>query len=123
MSSLADWIGDLRHAGQVVDDEAEKVVSKGALNIKDGAREIISGRAHLPHYPYTIGYDLDRVEGSVEAQIGADREKFQGTLLDVLEHGSVNNAPIPHYAPATDAEEPRFERAAADMGEHLLDQR
>lgn len=123
MSTLREWADDLRRAADDVLDEADRVVSKGALNIKNHARELISGRAHLPHYPHSIGYDMERGEGEVSAHIGADRDKKQGTLLDVLEHGSINNAPIPHFAPAADAEEPRLERATADLGEKLLGER
>lgn len=121
--SLAGWIDTLKQAAESVADQTEKVVSKGALNVKKDAKDIISGRAHLPHYPNSITYDIERAEGEIRAQIGPDKEKRQGPLGNILEYGSVNNAPIPHLSPALDLEEPRFERALADLGETLLSER
>lgn len=123
MGTLQDWINDLQHAVDTVDDEAEKVVSKGSLNIKNEARDLISGRAHLPHYPHAITYDLERGEGSVTGIIGPDKDLSQGPLGNILEDGSINNPPIPHLAPALDNEEPRFVTAAEDLGEQLLAER
>lgn len=120
MSELTDLAADLRRAGDDVLDEGEKVVSKGALNVKTEARDLISGRAHLPHYPFSIGYDIDRDEGSITAHIGPDKDLSQGPLGTILENGSIHNAPIPHLNPALDNEEPRFERAAGELGERLL---
>lgn len=122
MSELADLAADLRNAGDDVLDEGRKIVQKGALNVKTEARQLISGRAHLPHYPSSITYDtaIDHGGGSITAHIGPDKDKSQGPLGTILENGSIHNAPIPHLNPALDNEEPRFERAAGELGERLL---
>lgn len=91
------------------------VVQKGALNIKNGARERISGHPHAPAYPSAIGYDSKVGPTSAEAEIGPDKQKRQGALGNILEHGTLNNAPIPHMRPAADEELPRFERALEDL--------
>ena len=120
MSTLAEWAADLQHAADTVLDEAEKVISKGSLNVKNEARDLISGRAHLPHYPQSITYDIDRDAVSVTGTIGPDKDLLQGPLGTIIENGSVNNAPIPHLNPALDNEEPRTVNAAEDLGERLL---
>ena len=95
--------------------EVRKVVAKGALNIKTGARNRITGHPHLPAYPYSITYDTRESPTMAEAEIGPDKSKRQGALGNIVEYGTLNNAPIPHIAPAADEELPRFERALADL--------
>ena len=91
------------------------VVQKGALNIKNGARERISGHPHAPAYPSAITYDSKAGPTSAEAEIGHDKGKRQGALGNILEYGTVNNAPIPHIRPAADEELPRLERALEEL--------
>lgn len=91
------------------------VVQKGALNIKTDARRRISGHARLPAYPYSITYDSTVSATSASAEIGPDKHKRQGAIGNIIEYGSVNNAPLPHIKPAADEELPRFERALADL--------
>jgi hypothetical protein len=100
--------------------EVEKVVAKGALNIKNGARRRIGRPAHAPAYANSITYDIQQWGMGAIAEIGPDKGRRQGALGNLLEYGSVNNAPIPHIAPAAQEELPRFERAMEDLGEKLL---
>lgn len=123
MGDLDDWIADLRQAALDVDGEAEKVVSKGALNIKNDWKEHWDGYAHIPHLPRAINYDVERIDDGVEASIGPVRGETQAGLAPYIEYGTVNNEPIPGMEPAVDDEEPRFERAVADLGENLLAER
>jgi len=111
----------LKRAAAEVPDRGEKVVSKGALAVKNDARDLITGYAHLPHYPKSIGYDLDREDVMTSvATIGPDKESRQGPLGGILEFGSVNNQPLPHLNPALDFEEPKLADAAGDLGVELL---
>lgn len=97
----------------------DAVVAKGALNVKNDAKRRVQagtkgrGKTHVTAYPYSIGYDLGHVLGASSAIIGPDKDKRQGALGNLLEYGSVNNAPIPHLQPALDAEAPKFEAAIA----------
>lgn len=100
--------------------EVEKVVAKGALNIKNGARRRIGRPAHAPAYANSITYDLQRWGMGAVAEIGPDKGRRQGALGNLLEYGSVNNGPIPHIRPAADEELPRYEKAMDDLGEKLL---
>lgn len=96
--------------------EVSRVVKRGAQNIKGESRRLASGLAHAPLYPFSIGYDIegDGRFGSVEAIIGPDKDRPQGALGNILEYGTVNNAPFAHLGPALDREGPRFEKAIAD---------
>lgn len=115
------WVLTLDKATSAAPDEAAKVVEKGALNIKNGARERISGLKHAPHYPRTIGYDMGWDLRGPVAEIGPDKRKRQGALGNILEHGTVKNAPIPHIRPALDEELPRYEKAMGDLAARLLE--
>ncbi|MEU4399778.1 hypothetical protein [Micromonospora orduensis] len=102
-------------------DEGRKVVSKGALNIKKDARRFASGIAHAPAYPSAIGYDVRTAGTTVSAEIGPDKAKRQGALGNILEYGTVKNAPYAHLGPALDIESPRFVAAVEQLGVDLLE--
>lgn len=125
MSDLGDLADDLRDVAERALEEGRKVVQKGALNVKSDARDLITGYAHLPHYPKSITYDtdVDAGAGAITAHIGPDKDKRQGPLGNLIEFGSIHNGPLPHLNPALDAEETRFERAVADLGQRLLEGR
>lgn len=116
-------VADLDRVVSRVPDEAEKVVAKGALNIKNGARQRVGAPAHAPAYPSSITYDMTSGRGGPSAEIGPDKGRRQGALGNLLEYGSVNNAPRPHIRPAADEELPKFERAMEDLAVKLLEGR
>lgn len=107
---------DLDRAAAIAPAEAAKVVTKGAVNIKNDARRRISGLAHAPAYPYSITFDDVHVSKVwVQTVIGPDKNKRQGALGNVLEYGTRKNPPRPHMGPAGEAEEPKFARAMEDL--------
>jgi hypothetical protein len=117
---------DLEIASETVVEEGKKVVGRGCLNIKKQAQGIIrsnSPRGYLVHYPRAISYDVTAHAADITGEVGPDRGRLQGGLGRIIEYGTVNNAPIPHLSPSSDAEEPRFERAVGDLGVALLDGR
>lgn len=116
------FVIDLDEAAHEIIPEARKVVQKGALNIKNGARRRIGRPAHAPAYASSITYESRETATKAEAEIGPDKGRRQGALGNLLEYGSVNNAPIPHIRPAADEELPRFEQAMDDLGVKLLGQ-
>lgn len=117
------WALKLDRVVSEVPDEAAKVVEKGALQIKNAARRRIGRPAHAPAYSRSITYDMRRALRGPEAEIGPDKGKRQGALGNLLEYGSVNNAPIPHIAPSAEEELPKFERAMEDLAARLLEDR
>lgn len=100
--------------------EVTKVISKGALNIKNDWRKGITGLKHAPRLPYALGYDIGAGLASVSATIGPDKNKRQGSLGNLVEFGSVNNPPNPAGQRALDREAPKFEAALIAATKKLL---
>jgi len=123
VSGMDEWETVLAKANEDVTPEARKVVSKGALNIKNDWRRRWSGFRYAPALPYAVTYDTAEEGTRLSAEIGPDKDKRQGALGNLLEFGSVNNAPRPAGSPALDAEQPRFERAIEDLGLQLLEEK
>lgn len=101
--------------------KVERVVGRGAFNIKKGWKRRWEGHDFIPHLPNAISYDVTR-HGTgggnlVRAEIGPDKNKRQGPLGNIIEFGSPTSAPIPGGVPALEEEEPRFVNALADLGE------
>jgi hypothetical protein len=123
LKELAD---DLGKARDTVVEQAKKIVGQGCFHIKKDAQRIIqahSPRGYLKHYPRSINYDVTASGDSVLGVVGPDKSKvgMQGGLGPYIEDGTIHNAPIPHLVPARDAEVPRFERYAADLGARLIE--
>lgn len=114
-------VADLDKVVSKAPGEAAKVVEKGALQIKNGARRKIGRPAHAPAYPSSITYDMRNAASGPEAEIGPDKTKRQGPLGNIFEFGTINSAPIPHVRPAVDEELPKFEKAMQELGERLLE--
>lgn len=97
--------------------DVRPVVQRGLLNIKNGARRRVTGLRHAPAYPSAITYDSHDTPTGAWGEVGPDKQRRQGALGNILEHGTVKNAPIPHMAPAARDEEPKFLRALAEVAE------
>lgn len=106
---------DLGTAGARATTKAVAITHKGAINIRDLARELSSGLSHAPLYPRSITYDMDLGGGTVAADIGPDKDLPQGALGNLLEYGSVNNPPHTHLGPSLDREEPAYIEHMADV--------
>jgi HK97 gp10 family phage protein len=121
VSELAALAADFGRVAQAVDDEGEKVVSKGALNIKEDTRARWAGHRHAPTLAASVTYDLTRTAAGVSAEIGPDKDLTGGGPLGTIyEYGTPHSAPRPALNPALDAEEPNFVRALEDLAERLL---
>lgn len=121
LHGLVEVLGDLHQAKADALPEVKKVVSKGALNIKNDIRDAWRGIRHAPALPRAVTYDVTEHGYSVSAEIGPDKAKRQGALGNLIEFGSVNNAPHPAVYPALDREETRFYSALEDLAEKLLE--
>lgn len=102
--------------------EADKILAKGAVNIKKDWQQRWSGHAHFKALPAAISYDLfHTLFGSSRVEVGPDKSRRQGALGNIIEFGTENNAPIPGGLPALKTEAPRFERALLDLGTRLVE--
>jgi len=120
-SQLRALAVDLGRIPAKVAPAAVAVVSKGALNVKTDWAQRWSGLAHAPMVDEAVTYDiLTGPLGVISAEVGPDKDRPQGALGNLLEFGSVHNAPAPGGLPAAEAEAPRFEQAAAALAARLL---
>jgi hypothetical protein len=114
---------DFAEAVQAAPKESRRVVQAAAQEIKTDAQRRVSGLKHAPAYPRAISYDTRETSAGPEAEIGPDKNRRQGALGNLLEYGSVKNAPSPHMIPAAEAKLPGFERAMEDLSVRLLEGR
>lgn len=126
VTGMEELLADLKKASEEAVAQTRKVVSKGALNIKKDAKRIVSvggryGGIYIPHYPSSITYETKASGTVVSAEIGPDKARKQGPLGNIIEYGSIHNAPLPHLSPALDLEEPGFADALEEMGAKLLE--
>lgn len=71
-----------------------------ARKIQQSARDRVRGHKYLPQYPTSITYDVTRAAGGPQAEIGPDKGRAQGALGNIIEYGTINNAPLEHLGPA-----------------------
>jgi hypothetical protein len=120
INGLNELVAEFDRAQSRALPETEKVIEKSAVNIKTDWAQRWSGLAHAPALSKAISYDKYHLLGSVNVEIGPDKNRRQGDLGNLIEYGSVNNAPHPGGLPALEAEEPRLARALADLTAQLL---
>jgi hypothetical protein len=112
---------DLERAASFSPKQARAVVKKGAQNIKSGAQKRVAGLKHAPAYPQAITYDTHDTPTGGWAEIGPDKNKRQGALGNLIEFGSVHNAPRPHLGPEAELEEPRTARYLEQLAVESLE--
>lgn len=120
---LDAWADSLERAADELPEQAEKVVGRGLLNIKKDWKARWTGHAHIPHLPNAINYDVVRRGDDIGGEVGVDQRKRQGPLGGIIAWGDGPNAPLPGPLEAIAAEEPKFEKAMADLLEKLLARR
>ncbi|MEW2415290.1 hypothetical protein AB0953_16465 [Streptomyces sp. NPDC046866] len=102
-------------------EQMAAVVTRGALNIKNGWRDNARASAgrHARHYPNSISYDVTPIPGGATAEIGPDKGRLQGPLGNLLEYGSSKNPPHNDGGRALLAEEPQFVLHVAEISQRL----
>lgn len=108
---------DLEEVPEETRPKFRQVVSKGALNVKNGMQRDAQSAGHYKHFHRSISYDL---HGDFEAEIGPDKGQIQGALGSILYFGTSNNAPVLDINGPLNRESPRFEDAIADVAEDIL---
>ncbi|MEU9400543.1 hypothetical protein [Streptomyces sp. NPDC048242] len=90
----------LVHSIALLERNSATAVAVTAGKVKRSAARRITGHRHLPAYPASISYTVSRGPAGPEAEIGPDKGRRQGPLGNLIEYGSIHNAPIPHLGPA-----------------------
>lgn len=121
-AELTALAAEFDHASRNVPAETRKVVSKGALNVKNEAKQNVrkSAPIHSSRAEQFINYDVEVDGDTVEAEIGYDKSFRPARLGNLLEFGSPTSAPHRDIGRALDDEEPRFVAAMADIAEGLM---
>ena len=124
---MADGLGDVRRLVEDLSTAPERargaidrVVEKGALNIKNDWRASVAGSEHFKHLQYAVGYDRERDVDSVGAVIGYDKDRVQGPLGNIREFGTADVAGHLDGQRALLAEEPRFVAALETAAEEAI---
>lgn len=116
--SLQQIARDLREAPAAAQRQALEVLEHAAVKVKEGWRDNARASAgqHARRYPDSISYDMAigaGLHGHIEFEVGPDKDKPQGALGNVLEFGSVHNAPHNDGGRALQTEAPALENALA----------
>lgn len=109
---LAHQLGDVaQNAGHYIKDAQDE----SSLAIKERWAESVSGFPRAKHFHRSISYDWLSFQGFgatvLTTEIGPDKGRRQGALGNLIEYGSVKNAPGQQGAAALKAEEAAFEKA------------
>lgn len=122
VDGIDELVADLTAAPRKVQTRVGPVVTEHTMNVRDEARRLASGIRYAPAYPRSITHEAGWKPGAFEGEVGPEKGGPQWGLGTILEFGvaSKGTAPHPHLRPAADAEEPRFEKAIADLAEDVL---
>lgn len=122
MSEVMGLADHLVATDKTVRAEGQRVIKRGAVNVKYDARKLVrssAGTSHPKWYPSSIDFDLE--DGGLAAEIGPSTGLGKQAFLGkILEYGTATNAPHPHMNPALEREEPRLADAVADAVRRAL---
>lgn len=103
----------------------EKVVKRGAQNVKMGAQANVRRTApvHNAGAAGAITYDDPSVGVVIASEIGYDKGRRGGPLGNLLEYGGGGDHSPPHHdlRLAAEAEEPKFLSALGDVVEQAIE--
>ena len=118
LHQLADVLED--RAGEA-ETEMVAIVTRGALNVKNGWRSnaIATAGRHARRYPYAVSYDVVPLPGGAAAEIGPDKTRPQGPLGNILEFGTSRQAGHNDGGRALQAEAPLFAAQVEALTERL----
>lgn len=127
-SDFDRYAGDLEAAARSVAEGIPAVVSKGGLNVKKAWNDAFFKSRHFRGVGGTVTYDTTIRAGSVEAEIGPDKDRYPGTpgpgksaraaaAANLAHFGGANGGGGTVADPQTflDAEEPNFTSALEQL--------
>jgi len=96
LNALARDLGEIPKATAPF---VRKAVEISARNIKDQIRNEYTGARQLPGAPGAISYDLKGSTGArlggIEAEIGPEKGRYQGTLVGMVDVGTTDENGTP----------------------------
>ena len=121
-SELETFAVDLGRAGDRALKDVEKVVFKGALNLKrDMAQELQSSR-HFRSIAKSVDFDIESRPNGVEAEIGPKSgPREPGNLANIAYFGtSRGGGGTVDFMKPFEEEKPRFEQAIQEVLRDIL---
>jgi hypothetical protein len=100
LSGLDRLAADLNGAGNAVIPFAVKALAVTSMNVKKTWQGKVSGAPGMPGLAGAVSYDVKTVGASIEAEIGYDKNRYQGPLGNISEFGSPTLAPRGYGAAA-----------------------
>lgn len=120
-SELRSFAADLGKSGARVLKDAEKVVFKGAMNIKNGMMEEMRGSRHFKSLSRSIDFDIEARPNGVEAEIGPKSGSGEaGNLANIAYFGSSRGGGTVDFMKPFEDEVPRFEKAIGEVLKDVL---
>ena len=118
-TQLAGLRLELQRSDSDVANKVERVVKRGAMNIKRDwqSNAAARGSRHARRYPSSITFDM---KGKLEAEIGPVTGLGQGFLGYILEYGGAHSPPFADGKRAVDKELPRFDKELAKVFDRFL---
>jgi len=113
--SLSQFADEMAKAAAEFPDKVHKAIEDSARAIRDDWRARWRGLGDARLLWAAVTYDVYDEGAGSRAEIGPDKALPQGALGNLLEFGSINNAPRPGGLYALEKEEPRFIQAVEDM--------
>lgn len=116
MREVVSLATDLGKTSRAVESEAERVLERGALNVKNKMAEDAQVHGgHAKRFASSISYERRSRVGQIGFEIGPDKDRPQGALGNLLYFGSKNNAPTLDVEAGLIDEEPRLMSEMAKM--------
>lgn len=119
---LRSLAADITRAGTKVVPEVEKVVFKGAMNVKAGMRKAAGESKHFKGIVPSISFDIEVNTNGVEAEVGpAHGPGEAGNLANIAYFGnSLGGGGTVDFTGPLETEQPKFEKAIAEVLKNVL---
>lgn len=118
---LERFATDLGRVGSKAVREAEKVVFKGAMNVKRGMAQELRASTHFRPIARSVDFDFKSSRDGIEAEIGPKHGPGEpGNLANIAYFGTSRGGGTVDFMKPFNNEVPRFEKAIADVIRDVL---
>lgn len=120
-SELRTLAADITKAGARVLPDVEKVVFKGAVNVKKRMQEELQSSTHFKSIASSVDFDIETAPNGVSAEIGPKHGAGEpGNLANVAYFGTSRGGGTVDFMKPLAEEAPRFEKAIGDVLKNVL---
>ena len=120
-SELESFAVDLGRAGDKALKDVEKVVFKGAMNVKRRMAEELQSSQHFRSIAKYVDFDIESRLNGVEAEIGPKSgPREPGNLANIAYFGTSRGGGTVDFLKPFEEEKPRFEQAIQEVLRDIL---